>query len=163
VSDASRPPLREPVGLALTRTSRAVSRAFDARLAEAGGTLPVWLVLLNLMTREVANQRELAEAVGIQGATLTHHLNGMESAGLLTRRRDPANRRVHVVELTDAGKALFHRLRDAAVEHDQRLRAGFSDDDLARLTELLVRMRGNVAGHVPPAGIPLADEPVAGH
>jgi MarR family transcriptional regulator for hemolysin len=159
VSDASRPPLREPVGLALTRTSRAVSRAFDARLAEAGGTLPVWLVLLNLMTREVANQRELAEAVGIQGATLTHHLNGMESAGLLTRRRDPANRRVHVVELTDAGKALFHRLRDAAVEHDRRIRSGFSDDDLARLTELLVRMRGNVAGHVPPAGIPVVEEP----
>jgi MarR family transcriptional regulator for hemolysin len=163
VSDTSRPPRGEPVGLALTRTSRAVSRAFDARLAEAGGTLPVWLVLLNLTTREVANQRELAEAVGIQGATLTHHLNGMESAGLLTRRRDPTNRRVHVVELTEAGKALFHRLRDAAVEHDQRLRAGFSDDDLARLTELLVRMRGNVAGYVPPAGIPVADEPVAGH
>jgi MarR family transcriptional regulator for hemolysin len=163
VSDTSRPPRGEPVGLALTRTSRAVSRAFDARLAEAGGTLPVWLVLLNLTTREVANQRELAEAVGIQGATLTHHLNGMESAGLLTRRRDPTNRRVHVVELTEAGKALFHRLRDAAVEHDQRLRAGFSDDDLARLSELLLRMRGNVAGHVPPAGIPVADEPVAGH
>jgi MarR family transcriptional regulator, transcriptional regulator for hemolysin len=164
VSDTPRPPLREPIGLALTRTSRAVSRAFDARLAEAGGTLPVWLVLLNLMTREVANQRELAEAVGIQGATLTHHLNGMESAGLLTRRRDPANRRVHVVELTEAGKALFLRLRDAAVEHDQRLRDGFSDDDIDRLTELLLRMRGNVAGHVPPAGIPVADDaPVAGH
>jgi MarR family transcriptional regulator for hemolysin len=168
VSDTPQRPQREPIGLALTRTSRAVSRAFDARLAEAGGTLPVWLVLLNLMTREVANQRELAEAVGIQGATLTHHLNGMESAGLLTRRRDPANRRVHVVELTEAGKALFHRLRDAAVEHDQRLRGGFSDDDVAQLTELLLRMRGNVAGHVPAAGIPVADAdavdaPVAGH
>jgi MarR family transcriptional regulator for hemolysin len=139
-----------------------VSRAFDARLVEAGGTLPVWLVLLNLMTREVANQRELAEAVGIQGATLTHHLNGMESAGLLTRRRDPANRRVHVVELTEAGKELFHRLRDAAVEHDQRIRDGFSDDDIARLTELLLRMRGNVAGHVPPAGIPIAGDAHAG-
>jgi MarR family transcriptional regulator for hemolysin len=119
-------------------------------------------VLLNLTTREVANQRELAEAVGIQGATLTHHLNGMESAGLLTRRRDPANRRVHVVELTDAGRALFHRLRDAAVEHDRRIRSGFSDDDLARLTELLGRMRGNVAGHVPPAGIPIADDARSG-
>jgi MarR family transcriptional regulator for hemolysin len=159
----SHQPSREPIGLALTRTSRAVSRAFDARLVEAGGTLPIWLVLLNLMTRRVANQRELAEAVGIQGATLTHHLNGMESAGLLTRRRDPDNRRVHVVELTEAGTALFHRLRSAAVEHDRHIRQGFSDEDEARFYELLLRMRGNVAGHVPPAGIPIADSgPVAG-
>jgi MarR family transcriptional regulator, transcriptional regulator for hemolysin len=157
VSDTPHPPLREPIGLALTRTSRAVSRAFDARLAEAGGTLPVWLVLLNLTTRRVANQRELAEAVGIQGATLTHHLNGMESTGLLTRRRDPDNRRVHVVELTAAGRELFLRLREAAVEHDQRIRAGFSDEDLAVLGELLSRMQRNVAGHVPPAGIPIGD------
>lgn len=162
MSASSPAPPGEPIGLALTRTSRAVSRAFDARLTEAGGTLPAWLVLLNLTTRPVANQRELAEAVGIQGATLTHHLNGMESAGLLTRRRDPANRRVHLVELTAAGTELFHRLRAAAVEHDRRIREGFSDEDLARLGELLVRMRGNVAGHVPPAGIPVADESHAG-
>lgn len=152
-------PSHEPIGLALTRTARAVSRAFDARLVEAGGSLPVWLVLLNLTTRRTANQRELAEAVGIQGATLTHHLNGMESAGLLTRRRDPANRRVHLVELTAAGTALFHRLRDAAVAHDERIRAGFDDADLARLADLLLRMRGNVAGHVPTAGIPRGEPP----
>jgi MarR family transcriptional regulator, transcriptional regulator for hemolysin len=64
---------------------------------------------------------------------------------------------VHLVELTAAGTALFHRLRDAAVAHDQRIRGGFSDEDIAQLSELLMRMRGNVAGHVPPAGIPGAD------
>src|SRR5215218_8237963 len=106
----------------------------------------MWLVLLSLKARPTANQRELAAAVGIQGATLTHHLNGMEADGLLTRRRDPANRRVHVVELTDAGEAAFHRLRDVAVEHDRRLRGGFNDDDLARLRTLLDRMLANVAG-----------------
>lgn len=140
-------PPGEPLGLALTRTSRAVARAFDARLAEAGGSLPIWLVLLNLRTRQIANQRELAEAVGIQGATLTHHLNAMEAAGLLTRRRDPANRRVHLVELTESGIELFHRLRAAAVAHDERIRVGFSDEDIATLTELLIRMRGNVGRH----------------
>jgi MarR family transcriptional regulator for hemolysin len=144
------PEFSEPIGLALTRTSRAVSRAFDARLAEAGGSLPVWLVLLNLMTRRTHNQRELAGVIGIQGATLTHHLNGMEAAGLLTRRRDPANRRVHLVELTAAGTELFHRLRAAAVEHDRRIREGFSDEDVALLADLLNRMCGNVAQHAEP-------------
>ena len=111
-------PAHTPLGLHLTRVSKAASRAFgDA----------------------------LAEAVGVQGATLTHHLNAMESAGLVTRRRDPANRRLHLVELTPEGDALFFRLRDAAMAFDQRLRAGLSDEETAQLEALLTRLRDNVS------------------
>jgi MarR family transcriptional regulator for hemolysin len=140
------PPERQPLGLHLTRVSRAVSRAFDDALAEAGGSLPVWLVLVSLKRGRLASQRELAGAVGIQGATLTHHLNAMESAGLVTRRRDPENRRLHVVEVTPDGNALFFRLREAAMAFDQRLRAGLSERDVARLEDLLTRLRDNVGG-----------------
>jgi MarR family transcriptional regulator for hemolysin len=141
------PPDRRPIGLTLTRTAKAVSRAFDARLAEAGGSLPVWLVLLALRTGAPGTQRELAAAVGVQGATLTHHLNAMEDDGLVTRRRDPTNRRVHVVELTPAGEALFGRLRTAAVEHDRQVREGLTGDDLDRLEDLLDRLHHNVGPH----------------
>jgi len=139
-------PAHHPLGLHLTRISRTVSRAFDDTLAEAGGSLPVWLVLISLKSRQLASQRELAEAVGIQGATLTHHLDAMESAGLVTRRRDPANRRLHLVELTPAGDALFLRLRDAAMAFDSRLRAGLSDSEVSQLETLLTRLRENVSG-----------------
>ncbi|HEX3831718.1 MAG TPA: MarR family winged helix-turn-helix transcriptional regulator, partial [Solirubrobacteraceae bacterium] len=118
-----RPP-RPPIGLKLARGARLVSRAFDEALGEAGGSLPVWLVLLNVKARPTATQRELAAAVGVREATLTHHLNSMDAAGLLVRRRDEANRRVHVVELTDAGQATFVRLRKAALAFDRRLRRG---------------------------------------
>ena len=134
------------LGLHLTRVARTVSRAFDDTLAEAGGSLPVWLVLISLKSRPLASQRELAEAVGIQGATLTHHLDTMETAGLVTRRRDPANRRLHLVELTPAGDALFLRLRDAATAFDRRLRAGLSEGDAGQLEALLTRLRDNVSG-----------------
>src|SRR5450755_1425557 len=150
-------PTRPPVGLYLSRVARAVSRAFDQALAEAGGSLPVWLVLLNLKTRRIANQRELAEAVGVREATLTHHLNAMESDGLLTRRRDEVNRRIHVVELTEAGDAAFLALRDAAVAFDRRLRADFSAEEIAGLEGLLDRLAANVApsesGSPPWAGL----------
>lgn len=139
-------PAHTPLGLHLTRVSRAVSRAFDDALAEAGGSLPVWLVLVSLKGGGLASQRELAEAVGIQGATLTHHLDTMESAGLVTRRRDPANRRLHLVELTPAGDALFLRLRDAAMAFDRRLRAGLSEGEAGQLESLLTRLRDNVSG-----------------
>jgi MarR family transcriptional regulator for hemolysin len=138
-------PARTPIGLHLARTARSVSRAFDDALAQAGGSVPVWLVLISLKSQRLRNQRELADAVGIREATLTHHLNAMDAQGLITRERDPANRRVHLVELTEAGEALFHRLRGAASAFDQQLRAGVSDSEVAALEGLLSRLEANVA------------------
>jgi MarR family transcriptional regulator for hemolysin len=138
-------PAGRPIGLTLARTAKIVGRAFDDTLAAAGGSTPIWLILISLKTQPTSNQRELAGAVGIQGATLTHHLNAMEADGLITRRRDPANRRVHQVRLTEQGETLFHRLATAARTHDQRLRAGFGEDELATLERLLGRLRANVA------------------
>jgi MarR family transcriptional regulator, transcriptional regulator for hemolysin len=148
---------RVPIGLQLSQAARTVSRAFDEALDEAGGTLPVWLILLNLKIRKPANQRELAEAVGVREATLTHHLNAMDARGLVTRTRDTANRRMHVVELTDAGEAAFVRLQQAALAFDARLRAGLADADLDSLGALLGRLSANVGatadGSMPWAGL----------
>ena len=145
------PPVPPPIGLRLARTAKTLSRAFDDALAKAGGSLPVWLVLISLKSQQLGNQRALAEAVGIREATLTHHLNAMDAQGLITRRRDPANRRVHLVELTEAGEAVFGRLRGAALEFDRRLRDGISSEDVAILNDLLGRLEHNVADGGQPA------------
>ncbi len=136
-------PAQPPVGLQLTQTARTVSRAFDDALAGAGGSLPAWLVLLAMKTRNLASQRELAEAVGIREATLTHHLNAMEAAGLIIRHRDPANRRIHIVELTPAGDQMFVTLRAAAIDFDERLRGGISEQEISGLRGLLARLADN--------------------
>jgi len=98
-----------------------------------------------------------ARSVGVSEATLTHHLNAMEKSGLLTRRRDPENRRIHLVELTDTGEAMFVRLREAAVSFDRRLRRGLSAEQLAALEGLLDRLASNVSededGGAPWAGL----------
>jgi MarR family transcriptional regulator for hemolysin len=139
------PPVAPPIGLQLTRTARVVGRAFDDALAAAGGSLPVWLVLISLKAQRSPNQRQMANAIGIQGATLTHHLNVMEADGLITRRRDPHNRRVHVVELTEAGEALFERLRSTAIAFDRQLRARLGDAEIATFARVLNRLHENVS------------------
>jgi MarR family transcriptional regulator, transcriptional regulator for hemolysin len=138
-----RPP-RTPIGLRLSRTARIVGRAFDDALSAAGGSLPMWLILISLKSQEPANQRQLAEAVGIQEATLSHHLNAMVEQGLVVRERDPDNRRVHQVQLTDDGDAAFARMRRAAAGFDQRLRLGLSEDDIATFEVVLERLAQNV-------------------
>jgi MarR family transcriptional regulator for hemolysin len=136
-----------PIGVQLARAAKSVSRAFDDALAAAGGSTPTWLVLVSLMSGEHGMQRELAAAVGIEGPTLTHHLNRMEADGLVVRSRDPENRRVHRVELTDEGRAAFHRLRRTVLAFDRRLCGGLDDAQVQLLGELLGRLRSNVADH----------------
>jgi MarR family transcriptional regulator, transcriptional regulator for hemolysin len=151
-------PFPLPIGLRLNQTARAVERAFDEALGEADGTLPVWLILLNLKLRKPANQRELAEAVGVREATLTHHLNSMDARGLITRTRDNANRRVQQVALTEAGEAAFVRLRGAAMAFDAKLRAGLTEANLATLSTLLGQLAANVgAAEAAPPWDGLAD------
>jgi MarR family transcriptional regulator for hemolysin len=144
-------PRAEPIGRQLTRAAKVLSRAFEEELARAGGSLPTWLILLSLKSRSWRTQRELAEALGIEGPTLTHHLAGLERTGLVRRTRDPGNRRVQRVELTEAGDATFHRLRRAASSFDQRLRSGLDDREIQELRELLARLLSNVTADEPSA------------
>jgi MarR family transcriptional regulator, transcriptional regulator for hemolysin len=132
-----------PIGLLVSRTAKTLSRAFDDALVAAGGSTPTWLVLLSLKSGEHRSQGELAEAVGVRGPTLTHHLDGLERAGLITRERDPGNRRVQVVAMTEAGEQLFLRLRRAAASFDGRLHAGLDDEDVTHLRRVLAQMVEN--------------------
>jgi MarR family transcriptional regulator for hemolysin len=137
------PPRQQPIGLAVATTAKRLGRAFDDALSAAGGSRPAWLILLALKTHLPQTQRELAAAVGIEGATLTHHLDAMQRAGLIKRERMPENRRVQRVELTKDGERAFLRLREAAVEFDARIRTGLSDADVDRLRELLATLAAN--------------------
>ena len=138
-------PFPLPIGLRLTQAARSVERAFDKALADAGGSLPVWLILLNLTIGRPGRQSDLAKAIGISEATLTHHLNAMDAEGLITRARDAANRRIQVVTLTEKGDDAFQSLAAAAIAFDAKLRAGLAETDLATLETLLSRLTANVA------------------
>jgi MarR family transcriptional regulator, transcriptional regulator for hemolysin len=140
-----RAPRTTPIGLQLGRVAKNVSAAFDAALSAAGGSLPIWLILLNLKINESANQRRIADAVGIREATLTHHLGGMEQLGLITRQRDPENRRTHVLALTTEGEALFLALREAAMAFDRRLRRSMTAAQVSALAAGLDQLAANVA------------------
>lgn len=120
-----------PVAVALWQLVQRVMRSFDALLAEEGGSWQVWHILLALHQGTPATQRELARAVGIREATLTHHLRGMEDRGLILRTREESNRRVQRIDVTEAGEALYRKLKSAAIRFDRTLRDAIGDDDVA--------------------------------
>lgn len=147
---------RKPIAASLWETVQAVMGAFDGVLAELGGSRPIWFVLLALKKEHHATQRGLAAAVGIQEATLTHHLTAMERDGLVTRHREAANRRVLKVALTEEGEKLFQTLHRAALAYDERLRSHFSVPEVEALTDMLGRLRQAASeADEPPSAPPL--------
>ena len=137
---------KAPLGREIAATAKVLDRAFGAALGAAGGTVPSWLVLRALKQEPHRTQQDIARAIGIGGPTLTHHLDGMEAAGLVRRSRDGEDRRAVRVELTAEGDAAFHRLRAAAMSFDEQLRSGLGDEEVDRARELLARLRANVSG-----------------
>ena len=133
-----------PIGLQLARTSKIVGRAFNDALAEAGGSLPVWLILSSLHGGPPASQHQLARLVGIEGPTLTRHLDQLEAAGLVRRTPHPDDRRAVQVEPTPAGLALHGKLLDVVIGFNRRLTAGLTQTDLNAVRSGLAALEANV-------------------
>jgi MarR family transcriptional regulator for hemolysin len=131
----------EPIGLQLGRTARLVGAEFGRAMAEAGGSAATWQVLLLVRSQKWGNQAQMARAMGITGATLTHHLNALERQGLVRRWREEDNRREQRVELTEEGAALFERMRSAAQAYDRRLRSALEPGEAEQLIGLLAKLR----------------------
>lgn len=141
-------PTRVPLGLQLARTSKTVSRAFNDALAEAGGSLASWLILSALRSGP-PSQQQLARAVGIEGPTLTRHLDQLEAAGLVRRTPHPADRRAVQVEPTDDGLALQKRMLEVVIAFNRRLTAGLSQADLDAVRRALGTLEANVRPGTP--------------
>ncbi len=137
-------PSGPPIGLQLTRTAKAVGRAFSDALAEVGSSVPTWLILSSLQGETWQTQRQLANALEIEGPTLTRHLDGLEQAGLVVRRRDATDRRAVRVELTAAGRTRHAELLQAVIAFNRRLRSPLSDEEAAELGRLLAKLAESV-------------------
>lgn len=124
-------------------SARTVGRAFNDALAAAGGSVPIWLVLTTLRGEAWRTQQELARAVGIEGPTLTRHLDGMERAGLVVRGRAADDRRAIQVELTQRGEELHGELLTAVIAFNRKLRRGLGDAELDQLRATLDRLAEN--------------------
>jgi MarR family transcriptional regulator, transcriptional regulator for hemolysin len=145
-------PASDPIGLRLARTARVVSQEFDRAMADAGGSAPAWQVLLLVRSGQLDTQAQIARAMGITQATLTHHLNALEEQGLVRRWREQSNRRVQRTELTEAGVAMFDRLRDVAMRHDRRLRSLLTDEEAGELARVLAKLETALERPGPEAG-----------
>jgi DNA-binding MarR family transcriptional regulator len=107
----------------LTRLSKVVHRRTPEALL--GMRLRHFVVLSYLAERDGVPQQELGDILYMDANNLVLLLNELEATDFVRRRRDPEDRRRHIVEITDAGRAA---LRDG-----ERARDAIEDDVLGAL------------------------------
>ncbi len=86
------------------------------------------------------SQRELAESLDIRSASVSELLTKMEDEELITRRHDPADKRVILIELTDKGHAEANRVAERRKEANKNLFALLSDEEKEQLKVILDKL-----------------------
>ena len=144
-------PRLEPLGRQLVFTAKAMREAFEATLVRAGGSLGSWIVMSVIAEVHGMSQAALASHAHLEGATITHHVDRLEKAGLVRRVLDPGDRRVRRLELTPAGIELHARMMTAVVQLQTVVMAGLRQDDKEVMARCLDLIQANLAASGAPA------------
>jgi DNA-binding MarR family transcriptional regulator len=137
-------------------TGHLLRAAYVAALDFARETLPgqaqprVFGILAVLAASGPQSQQQLGELLGVNRTTMVQIVDQMEAAGLLERRRNPADRRSYALEPTPEGLATLERLGPAVIDAESAFTAPIGQAGRERLNELLRKVLGGL-GYTPPA------------
>lgn len=127
---------------ALYSSSLAMTKLYKPMLEPLGLTYPQYLAMLVLWEDDGLAVSELGHRLQLDSGTLTPLLKRLESSGLLQRRRDSADERRVLLQLTPAGRAL--KARAAKVPPQVLCASGCSLEELAALTQRLKQLREQI-------------------
>ena len=130
--------LEERFSAALHNASRAWRQALDRRLKYLGVSQAGWMTIaVTAKAREPLSQSELAQSLGVEGATMVAMVDRLVKAGLVTREPSATDRRVKRVVLTADGSLLYDKVRTEAIAFRKELLANIDPKKLLAATELL--------------------------
>jgi MarR family transcriptional regulator for hemolysin len=145
--------LNRQLGFLFKDITRRYTRRFEER-AQAQAlalTLPQCRALLYLENNEGVSQKRLSELTELDPMTLVRILDRMEADGWVQRRFDPADRRAHTLWLTPKSKPVLDHIAHFIAETRAETLHGLSNEERAKLLELLERVHGNLSSLPPVA------------
>lgn len=128
----------------INMASRSLARLGERRVKALGfniGQLPVLYLLRN---GAQMSQKELAKFAKIEQPSMAQMLARMERDGLIQRTPDPTDGRSSLVSLTEAAIAKLPAACHALDEGRERVLAGFSEDEVQTLLQLMRRLNRNL-------------------
>jgi MarR family transcriptional regulator for hemolysin len=137
------PELEERFADALHGTARIWRQAVDRRLKNLGMSQASWMTIaVASKARSPLSQSELAERLGVEGATMVAMVDRLAKAGFVVRQPCQADRRINRVVLTEEGNRLCEIVKAEAAAVRRELLATIDPVNLAVATELLETLQG---------------------
>jgi DNA-binding MarR family transcriptional regulator len=129
-------------GWILARSGLIASEMIKQALA-GQGLKPAHAHVLKMLNDQGAlSQQAILEAIGVDPSVLVSLLNDLEGEDLAVRRRNPTDRRRHIVELSAKGRKLAGDMQDAIAASEAELFADLTADEIVTLCGLLNRLKG---------------------
>lgn len=116
------------------------AQRFAERIAELDLTPPQAGLLRSIAGQPGRSQQAIAAELGTPATRLVAMIDELEGRGVLERRRNPDDRRLYAIHLTDEGTKLLARLGRAAQAHTAELTKALDDAERRQLGELLARV-----------------------
>lgn len=129
----------------LAQFSQMYRSAIDSFMDHAGMHRGQALLLCKIVDKDGMTQSEVAEALSVQGATITNMLKRMEEANLVVRQRDEADNRLVRVYVTDQGRELEKTIVEQLALLEESLLAGISQEDRHTLRRIVWQMMANLS------------------
>jgi MarR family transcriptional regulator, transcriptional regulator for hemolysin len=123
---------------------RTFSRIVDVQLRELGFSMGQLPVLVALKHGAALPQSELARWARVEQPTMAQLLNRMERDGLVQRVPDPNDGRSRLISLTAQARKQLPKAKAVMDVTGEQATAGFSAQDLAQLTALMLRINANL-------------------
>ena len=136
--------LRREIGYGLAEVSRLLRAAFDQRMRVMGLTGSSWRVITALSREDGQTQAALAELLEISRVAVGEMVDRLEKTGHVTRRADPADRRVWRVHLTVLSQDFLPQMFATADDLWADAYRDFSEADIAHLHATLGRLRERI-------------------
>ncbi|WP_255371192.1 MarR family winged helix-turn-helix transcriptional regulator [Cupriavidus sp. YR651] len=149
MQSAKRPVLTQlssgDLGYLVTQVRNQVLASIERELAPLQLTAAQFVVLNILINGRGRTLSEFCKLIGYDSGAMTRLLDRIESKGFIRRVENPSDRRSYLVELTDAGTAIFPQARAGTQRALGGLLAGFSEDDATLLRDMLQRILVNAS------------------
>ena len=126
----------------LSLASNAVSGRIAMEYRQRWGlSIPEWRVMAVLGDAGAVTQRDLTKRTLMDKVAVNRACKVLEERGLAARTPNEQDGRSHLLDLTDAGRAMHAEIMPLALEMERQMFDGFSSDDLDLFRALLERVR----------------------
>lgn len=133
------------IGFITNKASKKIADVFNDRLTSHGITRVQWMALYYLLKDGKASQKELAEKMNVKESTIVRLIDRLEKEDYVERVKEPQNRRITYIVLTDSGKNRITELIPEGEKMRDSISKDITDEEFEIFNRVLQKMIDNIS------------------